>query len=527
MNRQSFLHGALVLMIAGLITRVMGFVYRIFLTRLIGAEGMGLFQIVFPILGLVLTFVTAGLPLAISKLVAEAVAQNDRARVLRIMRVSVWIIATMTVIFTSLMYFLRGFVLHHWLSDPRAYPTYLAMIPVVSIIAVSSLYRGYFQGMQDMTPTAAARIFEQTIRIVSIWILAAYFVRYSLAYAAAAAMMGMVLGELGGLLFLIVQQRRRGRLADILPNAAARSDETRRQTLYSMGQLALPVTLSSLIWSVLAAAEPVLVMRALKAAGFTTTISTALYGQYSGMAFPLLVFPTVFTGSLATNLVPSVAQAVASSERFRVRIRLAQSFTATAMVAFPTSVVLTMFASPLSQYIYKEPSVGPILAVMAPFEFFLCLQGPLVGILQGLNKAGIAMANSIIGGLLKLALIILLASHPTIGVLGISMATAASFTISALLNLWFVVHYVGFSIRLQALARIAIAACAMFAYMQIITYHHGQLPFGSLMFAIIGGFILYLALLCALRVLTTRNIRRVPKIGPWLASIIRWVPFAV
>ncbi|WAH38431.1 stage V sporulation protein B [Alicyclobacillus dauci] len=527
MNRQTFLHGALVLMISGLVTRVMGFVYRVLLTRLIGAQGMGLFQIVFPILGLVLTFVTAGLPLAISKLVAEAVAQNDKARVRRIMRISVWIVAVLAILFTILMVVCRHVVANRWLTDPRAYPAYLAMIPLIGVIAISSLYRGYFQGLQDMGPTAWGLILEQTVRIISVWILAAYFVHISLAYAAAAAMMGMVLGELSGLLFLVFQQRRRGKLDDILPNADNRTTETTRDTIRAMRVIALPVTLSKLIWSILFAAEPVLVMRALKHAGFSTVMSTTMYGQYSGMAIPLLVFPTVFTGSLATNLVPSVSESIAANEAFRVRIRLAQSFTATAMVAFPTAVVLTMFATPLTHYIYKEGSVGPILAVMAPFMFFLCLQAPLTGILQGLNKTGIAMTNSIIGGLLKLLLIILLASRPTMGVLGVSMATAASFSVSCILNLWFVVRYVGFSIRLHSLARVAVASCGMFVYMQAITMRHTELPLSSLMLAVIGGFILYFALLCALRVLTSRNIRRVPRVGPWLSQVVKWMPFAI
>lgn len=528
-NRQPFLHGALVLMTAGLVTRIMGFVYRIFLTRLIGAEGMGLFQIVFPILGLVLTFVTFGLPLAISKLVAEAVAQSDAAKIRRMIRICVWTVSTMTILFTFLMILLRGVILAHWLSDPRAYPSYLAMIPVVGIIAVSSIYRGYFQGLQDMTPTAWGTILEQMIRILSIWVLAAYFVKFSLAYAAAAAMMGMVLGEFAGLMYLVIQQRRRGKLRDILPGAPRETNESFSQTLHSMAEIALPVTLSKLIWSLMFAAEPVLVMRSLKVAGFATGMSTAMYGLYSGMAIPLLVFPTVFTGSLATNLVPSVSEAVAANEHFRVRIRLAQSFTATAMVAFPTAVVLTMFATPLTSMIYKEPSVGPILSVMAPFEFLLCLQAPLTGILQGLNKASVAMMNSIAGGILKLVLIIVLASHPTIGILGVGMATAVSFTLSALLNLWFVVHYVGFSIRLQALTRVAVASVGMFAYMQLITYHHyhEQLPTITLLVAVFGGFILYFGLLCAFRVLTSKNAGRIPRIGPWLAKLIQAMPFAV
>lgn len=515
-------------MISGLVTRIMGFVYRIFLTRMIGAQGMGLFQLVFPILGLVLTFVTMGFPLAISKLVAEAIAQNDRAKIRRIMRISTVTVVMMSIIFTTLMYLLRHVVEQHWLTDPRAYPAYLAMIPVVGVIAISSLYRGYFQGLQDMAPTAWAAIIEQTVRIVSIWILAAYFVRFSLSYAAAAAMVGMVFGELSGLLWMVVQQRRRARLEHILPNAPTdRSAESLRQTLTSIGQISLPVTLSRLIWSLLNAAEPILVTRALQDAGFAIAQSTAMYGVYSGMAMPLLVFPTVITSSLATNLVPATAEATAAGELFRVRRRLSQSFTATAIVAFPASIIFTLFATPITRAIYNEAHVGPLLAVMAPFEFLLCLQAPLTGILQGLNKAGIAMMNSIIGGVLKLFLIVLLASQPTVGILGVSMATAFSFTLSALLNLWFVVRLIGFSIRLQSLVRIAIASVAMFAYMRLITIRAAVPSAHDLLLALIGGLLLYLALLCTLRVLTSRSIGRIPRIGPALARVVKWMPFAV
>lgn len=527
MNRRTFLHGALVLMISGLVTRMMGFAYRIILTRMIGAQGMGLFQIVFPILGLVLTFVTMGFPLAISKLVAEALAQNNRDKIQRIMRISTWCVMTMSLLMTAVMFALRHFIASHWLTDPRAYPTYLAMIPVVTIIAISSLYRGYFQGLQDMAPTAWASIVEQTVRIASIWILAAYFVRYSLAYAAAAAMVGMVIGEFSGLLLMVIQQRRRGRLGDIITGEPTAPTEPLRDTIHSIRQISLPVTLSKLIWSMMFAAEPVLVMKALQTAGFAVAKSTELYGQYSGMAIPLLVFPTVITGSLATNLVPAVSEAAAAGEIFRIRRRLSQSFTATAIVSFPAAVILTMFATPLSHVIYKEAGVGPLLAVMAPFEFLLCLQAPLTGILQGLNRAGIAMMNSIIGGISKLLLIILLASHPTFGIIGVSMATAFSFTLSTLLNLWFVVRLVGFSIRFQSLGRIGLASVAMFGYMQMVTRHASIIPFSQLMLAMIGGFILYFGLLCTLRVLTSRNVRRVPKIGPFLAQFVKWMPFAV
>lgn len=524
-TRRSFFQGAFVLIAASLVTRILGFIYRIFLTRLIGAQGMGLFQLVFPLLSLVLTFVTAGLPVAISKLVAEALVQRDRVRVQRILRVSSVVILSMALLFTILMWVFRHFIRTHWLTDVRAYPAYVAMIPVVSIIAVSSIYRGYFQGLQDMSPLAWASILETIVRIGSIWVLAAYFVRYSLPYAAAAAMMGMVLGEFSGLLFLIISYRRRGRLSVILADAPNRSLETNRQTLRAVVDIAAPVTLSRLIGSVIYAIEPVLVTRSLLTSGITTQAATSLYGKFSGMAIPLLVFPTVFTGSLAVNLVPSVSEAMAGSERRQVSVRLAQSWRATAIVGFPTSVVLTLYAGPLSRIIFHEPSVGPILAVMAPAGFLLYLQGPLAGILQGLNRAGAAMRNSIIGGIVRLGLYYLLASRPSLGILGVAWAVTLSICLTAILHFASVYRSVGFPIHAPDTAKIALAALISLVVMDLFSPHPSSLTAGQLLAGVTGGFLVYFVLLCSFRVVTSQTMLRIPRVGPLLAQVVAAMPF--
>lgn len=526
MTHRSFLRGAFVLIAASLVTRLMGFAYRIFLTRLIGAAGMGLFQMIWPLLSLILTFVTAGLPVAISKLVAEALVTRDRVRVQRILRVSTAVILTMAVLFTALMWFLRGLVRHYWLTDPRAFPTYLAMIPIVAVISVSSIYRGYFQGLQDMSPPAWASIVETAVRMCSIWVLVGYFIRFGIAYAAAAAMMSAVLGEVAGLLYLIVQHRRRGRLALILADAPRSSLETNRQTLQAIAQIAVPVTVSRLIGSLIWAVEPVLVTRSLKLAGLATAATTIAYGRYGGMAISLLMFPTVFTGSLAVNLVPSVSEAMADDARQRVRVRLAQSWRATALVGFPTSVILTLFAEPLCRVVYHDSAVGPILAIMAPAGFLLYLQAPLAGILQGLNRAGLAMFNSIIGGVVRLGLIYLLASRPGLGILGVAWATTLSVCLTTILHFWFVYRYVGFSVPVDDTAKMAVASLAMLILMDALAAG-GHIGGWRLLALITIGFALYFALCCSFRVVTSHTVRRIPRIGRWLAPIVSAFPFAV
>ncbi|QSO52485.1 stage V sporulation protein B [Alicyclobacillus curvatus] len=526
MPQRSFFHGAMVLIAASLVTRIMGFAYRIVLTRMIGAAGIGLFQMVFSVLSLILTFVTAGLPVAISKLVAEAIVQNDRVRVERILRVSVTVILSMAGIFTVLMWFGRHLIFHYWLTDPRAYPTYICMIPIVAVIAVSSIYRGYFQGLQDMSPPAWAAILEQTVRIASVWVLAAYFIHYSIAYAAAAAMVGMVFGELAGLLFLVVQQRYRGRLAVVLAGAPARSLESVRQTLHSIVEIAAPVTLNRLIGSLIFAIEPVLVTRSLLKAGIGTDAATALYGQYGGMAIPLLVFPTVFTSSLAVNLVPAVSEAIADDKRSRVDSRLNQTFIATALVGLPASVVLTVFAEPLCRIIFGESSVGPILAAMAPAGFLLYLQGPLTGVLQGLNRAGMVTLNSSIGGVLRLLFVAVLASRPHLGILGVAYALTISVSITTGLHIWTTYRMIGFPVNLADVGKILVATTVVLAVLTILIPHPTTVTAGPLTAAIFGGVMVYFALLCAFGVLTVARVSRLPRIGSPLARVVSWMPFA-
>jgi stage V sporulation protein B len=527
MAQRSFLHGAFVLISAALCTRIMGFAYRIFLTRYIGSEGMGLFQMVWPLLSLVLTFVTAGLPVAISKLVAEAFVRRDVVRIRRILRVSSVTIGVFAVVFTALMWVLRHWIRAHWITDPNAYPTYLAMIPLVAVISVASIFRGYFQGLQDMSPPAWASVIETIVRILSIWCLVVRFVPYGLPYAAAAAMIGTLCGEIAGLTWLVIMYVRRGRPAAVLPGAPVRSLESARKTLRAMAEVAVPVTLSRLIGSLMWAAEPVLVTRSLLRAGATVAQATMWYGQYGGMAIPLLVFPTVFTSALATNLVPAVSEAVAGSERGRVRIRVAQSWRAAAIVGFPASVLLTVYATSLCQAMYHEPEVGPLLAVMAPCGFLLYLQGPLAGVLQGLNRAGAAMRNSVIGGLVRLGLIVLLASNPDLGILGVAWATTISTCLTTVLHACTLYREIGLAVRVDDTTKIAVAALVMLACCTRLVPAEASVGGGRLAAAMAGGLLLDFVLLCSFRVITSQTVRRIPKIGGMLAKIVQAMPFAV
>jgi len=525
-SKQSFLKGAVILVAASLINRVLGFVYKIFLSRMIGAEGIGLFYTVFPTLMFVMTLTTAGLPIAMSKLIAEALVEQDHHRVRRILRLSMTTVLTLSVVFTLALVLFADEITSHVLTDPRAYYTLLAMTPIIVIIAISSILRGYFQGIQNMSPNAVASILEQSARIVTVLLFAGYAMPYGLEYAAAGAMAGMVVGEAVGLLYLLYNYYFKFRLRNMLPQASSQPTQLKRRLLGSILQIAAPVTLSRIVGSVTYALEPILVTRCLVSIGMSAAVATTLYGQFSGMAIALLFLPTVFTWSLATTLVPSISEAVAASDDRTVKRRLYQAFRMTALIGLPTSAVLTLLAGELGTAVFNDKAVGPILAIMAPAGFLLYLQGPLQGILQGLNRAGEAMFNTIVGSVIKLAAIWFLCSDPKFGIYGVAWSVVVYGVVVCLLHFLSVTRHLGFYINFAETTKILFATLlmsgAVIELKEMLAHRNDVLVTTT---CTLAGFALYFAVLNFFRIVTLHSISRIPRVGPLLAGVLRLVPF--
>jgi len=526
MSKQSFLKGAVILVAASLVNRVLGFVYKIFLSRMIGAEGIGLFYTVFPTLMFVMTLTTAGLPIAMSKLIAEALVDNNLRRVRRILRVSITTVLTLSVLFTTALLVFAPWITQNVLTDERAYYTLLAMTPIIIIIAISSILRGYFQGLQNMSPNAVASILEQTARIFTVLLLASYALPYGLEYAAAGAMAGMVIGEAVGLLYMLYNYYFKFRLRKLTSEEENKPQEPFRRMLGSILQIAAPVTLSRVINSITYALEPILVTRCLVSIGLSAAVATTLYGQYSGMAISLLLLPTVFTWSLATTLVPSISEAVASQDQSTVQRRLYQAFRLTALIGLPTSALLTLLATELSSAVFNDRAVGPILAIMAPAGFLLYLQAPLQGILQGLNRAGEAMLNTIIGSVIKLAVIWYLCADPRYGIYGVAWSVVVCAAVISILHFISVSRHLGFYVNFGEMTKMIFATLLMsVAVIELKNTMTELSDVWTTTWCTVLGLLLYFAILNYFRILTLHSIRRIPRVGPVLAGVLRLVPF--
>ncbi|MDG5786441.1 stage V sporulation protein B [Evansella sp. AB-P1] len=455
MTKQSFLKGAFILIAAGLITRLLGFINKIVVARIMGAEGVGLYMMAVPTLLLVITLTQMGLPVAISKLVAEADADQDRARIKRILVVSLSVTGVLSILFTVVMILAAPIISKTLLTDSRAFYPLIAISPIVPIVALSSVLRGYFQGLQNMKPTAYSQVIEQIVRILLVAALTTAFLPLGLEYAAAGAMVSVVIGELASLIFMIAmfKQKKRFRVRKQFFSYAKEG----KRTFEDLMSIALPTTGSRLIGSVSFFFEPIVVAQSLAIAGVATTIATAQYGELSGYVIPMLLLPTFITYSLSVSLVPAISEAAYQNNYSLIHHRLAQALRLALVSGGGAVVVLYVYAEPVMELVYNAPTVATYLKVMAPFSIFLYFQSPLQAALQALGLAKAAMINSFIGAFVKIGAIFVLASRPELGIMGAALAIVVGFLLVTLLHFATLVKTISFTLHLRDVLKVIFA----------------------------------------------------------------------
>ncbi|WP_188431163.1 stage V sporulation protein B [Kroppenstedtia guangzhouensis] len=523
LTKQTFLHGTLILVGAGFITKVLGFIYRIALSRMIGDEGVGLFQMAFPILLFIIVITTGGIPVAISKLVSEAEAKKDEQRIRSTLVVAILFVACTSIFFTILILLAAPVIADTLLTDRRAVYSLMGIAPVIPIVAVSSIFRGYFQGRQHMSPYAVSQIVEQIVRIFAVLLLARHLLPLGVEYAAAGAMMGVVFGEFAGMLFLFRSYKKdpkrppiRFRLTEVFH---LRQWRRFRTTTTRLMRITIPVTASRIVGSLSYAVEPIVVSQSLAIAGITVAASTAMYGQLEGMAIPLLFFPGFITYALSVSLVPAISEATAKGQQRMVEHRLNQALRLALVVGSPCAAILFILAVPLTDLLYNNVEVARLLRILAPFAVFQYIQGPLSAVLQGLDKAKDAMRNSIFGSVVKTVLIFFLGSQPSLGIDGVVIAINCGIVIVTVLHFLSVLHYVPFTLMAGDLIKLALTVATMaFASHGVLLKTGGQT--GNLLLALGAGLAVYVAGLILFSLVRREDLLRIPYIGKWISPIL-------
>ena len=445
MPKRTFVYGATILFGANLFNRLLGFGYQYLIMNNIGGEAYGLFNMVFPIYMLALVLTTAGIPLAIAKMVSEEISLGRTVNAQSIFRLALLLLSISGAIVSIVLYFFAPYIALRIFPDPRVINVFLICTPAIFIVSVSSVFRGYFQGLQNMVPTAISQIIEQIIRVVVGYTAAIRLLGYGVEWAATGLALGMLAGELIGLIAIIFQYQR-GKPRQSRESQGA--SYSKRQILSRLWHLASPVTAGRLLSTGLSSLDAIIIPMRLQVAGYGTHEAITLFGQLGGSAFTLLTFPSVFTFALATSLVPSISEAAVRRQFHIVRARSAEAIRLTILIGIPCLIILFYFSRPLTAF-FKSSEIAPILRVLALGGIFSYIQQTTTGILQGLGKVQLPVLHSIIAAIIRFPVLIYLTSLPQWGLKGTAWAFVLGFFIIAALNITAITRYTGMPLDLQ------------------------------------------------------------------------------
>lgn len=439
MSRKSFVGGAIILMLAGFVVRIFGFVYRVYLSNLIGAEGMGLFQLISPVYSLIILTLTSGISIAVSRMVAEEAAKRHPINLRRITACALAIVLSAGFLVSVLMVLNLRFISDTLLHDPRTYTSLLLLVPCIPVIAAASALKGYFYGIQKVVPTAVSQIVEQAVKISLVMLMAGYFINAGLEYACALATVGMAAGEIAnlGVLVIVYLFKRRADLRGITRKGLLR----KRGIILGLVKQSVPISTNRFIISIMGAVESILMPIMLVASGLDYKSSMEVYGRLLGMVMPLIFFPGLVTSSLATTLVPAISEAVSLKNFKTLNYRISKSIQITFILGFIFTAVFICYPNEIGNIVYRRERIGNILYMMAFTCVFIYLQQTLMGILNGLGKQGTLLLNTVIGYAIRIGFVYFLI--PRYGIESYIWGIVVSLSLTSALNLFTIIRISG------------------------------------------------------------------------------------
>lgn len=519
-KKQVFMKGTLILMVANIIVKIIGAAFKIPLTYLLGEEGMALFATSYTMYTWFFMIATAGMPVAISRMISEAQTRQNTKEVKRIFSVSRRLLICIGLFGTLALYFGASWLAGQ-LGNPDAALGIKAISPAVFFVALMSVYRGYFQGHQDMLPTAFSEVSEAAGKLVVGFVGAYILMKKGVEHGAAGAVFGVAIGGcLGFITLFLIHGAKKRKNGDLPSLGISRSNGT---ILKELIRIAVPITLGASVFSLTSLIDTAMIMRNLQSAGLTYEKAKYLYGSYTGYAVPMFNLPPTLISSITISIVPAVASALADSDMKLARQTAGNSIAITILFALPCAVGMAMFANPILNLVYNNTNATNTLSVLGYAIVFVSLVMVTNAILQSAGKEKVPLINMLIGGVVKIILNMILVKNPNVNIVGAPIGTITCYVVILTLNLISIAKIINIKISpvqniLKPIASVALmAVCSMAVYK--------LLPLGdkiSFVIAMLVAMVVYVVSILLLRTLTEDLLSSIPGVGRFAPVLKKW-----
>lgn len=426
LNRSSMFYGTLVLTGISIVSQVLGFVYRIFLSRLIGAEIMGLYQLILPVYSVIMSLTAVGLTVAVSNLSAEYHALHNRRAIMQILRKALTTFFLLFAVIAGITVLFYDPISVYLLGDARTQLGFLLLLPCILLTGIENLHKHYFYGTGNIRPPAAVELTEQFIRTGAVLGLLVLLLPQSPERTVGIIVAGMCCSELFSSVTLVILFRRHMSRADGLPGPG----EAPRQVNRRIFSIALPIAATSLLGNLMGSANAVLIPQRLVHAGLDVSAAMSAFGVLCGMTMPMLFLPTAFIGALGLVLVPKLAESKALGRKEEICRRIHKSLLATSVLTMPAMAILVVLGPTIGVYLFREAGVGQYIVPLSVGVLLSCYQSVLACVLNGVGRQAAAAWNSILCGAVQLGCTWFLMGLPGMGLGGY----VAGFVLSSLLG---------------------------------------------------------------------------------------------
>lgn len=389
MKKNKFIKSTMILIIGGFITKILGMVIKIVMTRLVETEGIGLYMLINPTFVLLIAICTLGMPTAISKLVSED-KRNNKKLVFSAIPVTISIdILLMIVILSS-----AKFIANNLLHEPRSYFPIVSIGFVLPFISISSILRGYFFGKQRMFPHVISNITEDVTRLISIVLFTPLFLMKGLEFAVSFLVLSNIVSELTSILILFFFLPKNFKLTknDLTPS---------NSNIKDIMEISLPSTASRLIGSIGMFFEPIILTYFLTKLGYSNNFIVTEYGILNGYVMPLILLPSFFTGAISQALLPVVSNYWANHNKIFVKKRIKQAIFFSLLIGIPATLIFIFIPHIPLKLIYNTNEGIKYIKVLSVVCLLHYIQAPLTSTLQAIGESKKAMKGTLVGMVLR------------------------------------------------------------------------------------------------------------------------------
>lgn len=508
MKRNNIFKGTIILTLAGFITRFIGFFYKIFLSNAMGAELLGIYQLIFPVYGICFTIYATGIQTSISRLVAAEMGKRNHKNVYKILKVGLLISVSLAFLLSLLVYKYADFIAWRLLLEERSASSVRILALVFPFCGITACINGYYYGLKKAGVPAFTQLLEQVVRVIVVYVLALYLGKGDVKVSCELAVIGLIIGEVISSVYNILSMfitKSPKKLLFMGPDPNAKASRSKIITK-DLINLSVPLSANRLFLSLLHSMEAVLIPTMLRKSGLSTSQALSAFGILTGMSIPFIMFPTAVINALAVLLLPTISEAQAVKNDRLIGSTTSVSIKYSLIVGILSTGIFTIFGNDLGNAVFHEATAGSYLLILAWLCPFIYLTTTLGSIINGLGKAHITFVNSIAGSASKILLMILLI--PKHGINGYLISLLVGQLIITGLDSFAVLKYVPFSFEaVNSLVKPGlIVALAGFLLKEIYDYTKKMAQINDVVLILI-----YCTILCAIYFCLLYIVRAISK----------------